>query len=167
MNFISWNCRGTASKWFTSLVKDLRREYNASLIFLLETHTSGEKAVKLARKTGLAGNFIVDARGQAGGIWCLWDEAQWQVNVIDSSNQFVHLQVTWKRSISWLMTAVYASPRYVSRQDLWDNLKILGEAIDDPWVVIGDFNAILADHERRGGSPNFSTKGMASFRDMV
>lgn len=167
MNFLSWNCRGTGAKGFTSLVKDLRKEYNASLIFLLETHSSGDKAVKLAKKTGFSGHFIVDAMGQAGGIWCLWDEANWQVSIIDSSNQFVHMQFTWKRSISWLVTAVYGSPRYVRRQELWDNLSTLAEDIQDPWVVLGDFNAILADHERRGGSHNFSIRGMAGFREMI
>lgn len=65
MNFMSWNCRGTAAKGFTSLVKDLRKEYQCSLLFLLETHSSGQNAVRTAKRTGLSGNFIVDARGQS------------------------------------------------------------------------------------------------------
>lgn len=30
------------AKCFTNLVKDLTREYDASLLFLLETHSNGE-----------------------------------------------------------------------------------------------------------------------------
>lgn len=89
------------------------------------------------------------------------------MNVIESSYQYVHMQVTWKRNIPWLVTAVYASPRYVPRLDLWDNLARLADSISDSWVVLGDFNAIMSDHERRGGSSNFSVRGMLRFREMV
>lgn len=167
MNFMSWNCRGTAAKGFTSLVRDLRKEYDYSLIFLLETHASGDKALRQAKKTGFGGQFIVDANGHSGGIWCLWDVGYWNVDVINNSNQFVHMKVTWKGSISWLITVVYASTRYVRRQELWENLVDLDIPADDPWVVLGDFNAILAKHERRGGSSNFSVRGMNGFREMV
>lgn len=68
MNFISWNCRGTGARGFTTLVRDLRREYDTSLIFLMETHSIGERACKQAKRTGFGGNFIVNSRGQAGGI---------------------------------------------------------------------------------------------------
>lgn len=52
MNFLSWNCRGTSAKGFPSLVKDLKKEYDSSLIFLLETHSSGENAGRIAKKMG-------------------------------------------------------------------------------------------------------------------
>lgn len=69
MNFISWNCRGIGAKGFITLVKDLRREYGASLIFLMETHSSGQRVANQAKRIGLLDNFIVDSRGQVGGIW--------------------------------------------------------------------------------------------------
>lgn len=68
MNCLSWNCLGTAAKGFPGLVKDLRKEYSASLIFLLKTHSSGQVAVRQVKKTGFSGSFIEDARGQSGGI---------------------------------------------------------------------------------------------------
>lgn len=119
MNFLTWNCRGTASKGFTSLIKELRREYKASLIFLLETHSSGSNALKQARKTGFSGQHIVDARGHSGGIWCLWDLAVWKVEILECSDQFVHIKVVWNSQVTWLVAVVYGSPRYVKRNDLW------------------------------------------------
>lgn len=109
----------------------------------------------------------MDAARYSGGIWCLWDLALWKVEVLNSTNQFVHLQVTWKRSMVWLVTIVYASASYVRRQELWDKLSNLATNIVDPWVVLGDFNDILVDHERKGGSPNFWIRGMNGFRSMV
>lgn len=57
MNFLSWNCRGTSAKGFPSLVKDLKKEYDSSLIFLLETHSSGENAGRIVKKIGFSGSF--------------------------------------------------------------------------------------------------------------
>lgn len=61
MNVISWNCRGSAAKGFSSLIKDMSKEYEASMFFLLKTHSSGDKARRQARKLGFSGTFIVDS----------------------------------------------------------------------------------------------------------
>lgn len=66
MNVMSWNCRGTASKGFASLIRDICREYSTSLIFLLETHTSGHTIEHIVQKMGLDGCFVEEARGHAG-----------------------------------------------------------------------------------------------------
>lgn len=89
------------------------------------------------------------------------------MNVIQSSYQHVHLQVTWEGTVSWVITACYASPTFVRRQELWDSLLHLANSVTESRVVLGDFNAIPGDHERRGGSQNFSVRGMSGFREMV
>lgn len=166
MNFMSWNCRGICSKGFTSLVKDIRKNYECSLIFLSETHSSGDMAQKKIKKMGFAGTFVVDSVGQGGGIWCLWD-GNWKVEVLGASTQFVHLRVKWKRQSSWLLTVVYARPIYARKQQLWDELFSIAESHNDPWVVIGDFNCILSDRERKGGASEPSTRGRHGFRAMM
>lgn len=80
---------------------------------------------------GFCGTFIVDSQGQSDGLWCLWDEAIWQVVVVGSSKQFVHFKVTWRGSVTWFTTAVYANPRYSRRQDLWDDLKSIAKNMED------------------------------------
>lgn len=158
MNVMSWNCRGIGAKGFTCLVKDIRRNYEASLIFLLETHSSGELAQRKIKKMGFTGNFIVDSVGQAGGIWCLWD-SNWSVEVLVTSFQYIHMRVSWKNQSNWLLTVVYASPNYALRQQLWEEISQLVELINEPWAVIGDFNCILSDRERKGGAVVPSTRG--------
>lgn len=90
MNFLAWNCRGVGAKGFSSLIKDMKREYQSSLMFLLETHSSGVKAKNQIKKLGFSGNYIVDSRGQSGGIWCVWDKAIWSVEVVEFSH---HLSI--------------------------------------------------------------------------
>lgn len=127
----------------------MRREYGAFLIFLLEIHSSGDSAQRNIRKMGFSGFHVVDSSGQAGGIWCMWDASNWKVEVLQSSDQMVHLRVAWKGQTNWLLTVVYASPYYVRRQRLWEDLVTIGESHYEPWSVLGDFNCLLADHDRK------------------
>lgn len=115
MNVLAWNCRGIAAKGFTSLVKDIKKEYQTSLIILLETHSSGVSAQRKIKEMGFSGTFVVDSSGQAGGLWCLWDDTSWSVEILDSDSQWIHLREAWNGQAKWLLTAVYANPNYVRR----------------------------------------------------
>lgn len=167
MNFLTWNCRGTAARGFVPLIKDIKREYDASLMFLLETHSTEKAAKKQVKKMGFSGSHIVESNGQAGGIWCLWDANSWNVEVLESSDQYVHLKVYWKNQMPWWITVVYANPYYMRRNQLWDDLVRLADSTNDSWVVLGDFNATLTDNERKGGASDPANRGRQSFRNMI
>lgn len=132
MNLLSWNCKGTRTKGFTAFIKDLHREYDTSLLFLMETHASGDKARKQAKHTGLSGQYIVDSRGQAGGIWCLRDLGDWRVDIIESTDQYIHARFKWKGGNQWLVTVVYASPNCARRSILWNDLRRISGIVDEP-----------------------------------
>lgn len=148
MNLICWNCRGTASKGFVGLVKDMKREYSASFIALLETHTSGNQAKKIAKRMGFEHQFIVDARGQAGGIWLIWDSVHCPIQILRDTTQLVHVKVSPSNASPWFSTIVYGSPHYANRQILWDDIQDIHSSIDSPWALLGDFNVVLHDYER-------------------
>lgn len=116
---------------------------------------------------GLSGVFIIDLQGQSGGMWCLWNEDNWSISVVNHSDQYIHLKVTWKGTITWFITAVYASPRLARRQALWDDLGKIAEIMDGEWMVLGDFNSITNAHEWKGGAPNFAVRGMRIFSEMI
>jgi len=42
LSVISWNCRGTISRGFGILIKDMMKQYKSSFVILMEIHTSGE-----------------------------------------------------------------------------------------------------------------------------
>lgn len=65
----------------------------------METHTSGNYAMKIAKKRGLDKWFIVDASGQSGDIWYLWDSSLWKVEVLSSSSPFIHMNIKYKDSL--------------------------------------------------------------------
>jgi exonuclease III len=95
MNIISWNCRGVAGKGFVNLLKDMIQDRNTNFICLMEKHVSENKAKKIIKRTGFSYSFVVDADGQAWGIWCLCNNDVWMVKVLRSSNQYVHMEVSW------------------------------------------------------------------------
>ncbi|XP_073008889.1 uncharacterized protein [Typha latifolia] len=49
---------------------------------------------------------------------------------------------------TWLMTAIYASNQLDQQKRLWEELVGLG-SLGLPWLVGGDFNAILSTEEKR------------------
>lgn len=107
--------RGVVVGWnkdFCTLVKDMMKQHFTSFVILMETHTYGEKPKGIIRCIGLWGTFVEVARGHSGGMWCLWDTNVWKVDILRSSQQFVHMLVTWRNSIYWLLTAsgLWSSP---------------------------------------------------------
>ncbi|XP_020238991.1 uncharacterized protein LOC109818021 [Cajanus cajan] len=50
---------------------------------------------------------------------------------------------------------------------LWGDLCRLAISIDGPWHLMGDFNAVLRQHERSGGSSNACIRGDNAFKDFV
>lgn len=116
---------------------------------------------------GFSGSFVVETSGHAGGIWCLWDASNWSVKILESSAQMVHMEVGWRGQSTWLITGVYVNPNYVRRAQLWDELARIAESHDEAWAVIGDFNCIMGDSERVGGSQNPGTRGRDAFQRMI
>ncbi|KAJ4848266.1 hypothetical protein Tsubulata_040016 [Turnera subulata] len=69
------------------------------------------------------------------------------VSVIFTHPQFIHAKVTTS-SESFFITAVYGSPQEKWRRYLWRNLEALALVTTGPWLILGDFNAVLTGSER-------------------
>ncbi|XP_031120221.1 uncharacterized protein LOC116023364 [Ipomoea triloba] len=54
----------------------------------------------------------------------------------------------------WRMTGFYGFPERSRRSESWDLLRTLAGRSTLPWVVVGDFNDLLFQHEKRGGNPH-------------
>lgn len=50
---------------------------------------------------------------------------------------------------------------------MWEDLSSIADSHNEPWSVIGDFNCILSDNERKGGASSPSLRGRQGFRRMV
>ncbi|XP_057452996.1 uncharacterized protein LOC130744851 [Lotus japonicus] len=153
INILTWNIRGAAAKGVPLLIKDLAIRHHISCMALFETRASGSRATNIVSSLGFDSSFVVDAEGFAGGIWVLWKSHEVQLQVLQAHRQFVHAQLTCGVSTSpFLVTFVYGSPQVATRNLLWTSLEDLGANANFPWMVIGDFNAILGADEKYGGA---------------
>ncbi|XP_020218078.1 uncharacterized protein LOC109801423 [Cajanus cajan] len=142
------------------------QEYDIGVLCLLETHISGDRALGVARRISLDKSFMMHANGQVGGIWCMLNSQLWQLEVMEHSSQYIHLKIL-KGALSWFCIFVYASPRTQGRVALWGDLRRLAGQINGPWHLMGEFNAVLRQHERVGGSVNACIRGDNAFKDFV
>ncbi|RYR69509.1 hypothetical protein Ahy_A03g016065 [Arachis hypogaea] len=124
MNIICWNCRGAGGKGFPTLIRDLRRNYEAHLIILLETHISGDRGKIIRNKIGFDSCCVEEARGHSGGIWVLWDSHYWKVEAIQQHIQFIHLKIEGRDSMPWMLTAIYGN---------FDNLVSNNWRVQESW----------------------------------
>ena len=98
------------------------------------------------------GAVHTDTIGFAGGLWVLWKSDRVEVSHLSSTEQEVHIAVKVRFSdTSWLLSAVYASPRSAERQVLWGNLMRVAELHNMPWIIAGDFNEPLLGEDKFGG----------------
>jgi hypothetical protein len=100
---------------------------------------------KLARWQGMLNFDVSYLNGDSGGkLWIFWKD-EVQVNILQELNQ----HVTFIINSSLLISAVYAKCNYMERRQLWDSLLSFG-VLQMPWMILGDFNTIRHDGERRG-----------------
>ncbi|KAJ4833299.1 hypothetical protein Tsubulata_004319 [Turnera subulata] len=143
-----WNCQGAGKRKFVRNCNEFCRINKPEVLAIVEPRISGRRATQVVRRLRFSSSHRVEARGFAGGIWLLWDETRIQMSILFNHPQFIHAKVT-RGDVSFLFTAVYGCPQEKWRKFLWLNLEALALTINEPWIVAGDFNAILAGEERR------------------
>ncbi|KAF7819384.1 Non-LTR retroelement reverse transcriptase [Senna tora] len=171
MNCIFWNSRGTGAKSFPGLIRDLSQRYKVDIFCISETRQSGEKVEAILNKLGFDRWEKTDANGYSGGLWVLWKSGKVKVDVVEKHNQYIHVKVS-NGSMEWLLTAVYGSPTISKRRELWERLRSIHSSVNKPWVVAGDFNAFLFQHEKFGGrsggsKPDVNFKGWVEDTGMI
>ena len=158
VNVLTWNCRGVLNPCFRRALHDLLQINNPSILILTETRLGGTRAADLAKSFPFDGFLCSQTIGFAGGIWILWKTDMVEIKHLCSTEQEIHTSVKVLGSNStWLLSAIYASPRRSERRMLWQNLSIVAGLHSLPWVMVGDFNDITSSDEKWGGNiPNAS-----------
>ncbi|KAL9672151.1 hypothetical protein QQ045_028399 [Rhodiola kirilowii] len=105
----------------------------------------------------------IDCRGRAGGLAMRWDESI-QVRIISYSSS--HIDAVVKESCEFRLTLFYGEPNISDRIFGWNLLRRLGEGMDIPWVVVGDFNEVTSSSEVQGGRGRQNWK-MENFRRVL
>jgi hypothetical protein len=156
MSILSWNCRGLGPSSIVQELCTLVRAKSPSIVFLMETHRSVQRAMKLKWRLGLKNSVGMDSAGQGGGIVLFWHESV-EVVLLGLSPCFIDVKVKDVNLNSWYrITFVYGEPCVESCHLMWETLHRLQSISNLAWMVIGDFNEAIwsfehfSAHERPG-----------------
>lgn len=166
LKLVSWNCRGLSNPRTMDRIKDLMRSYKPDFICLLETKLSSHRihsfCVKFNRSWAWA---AIPSLGLSGGILVLWKKAIGLVTPVASSRLALHLVIT-SDNISWILTSIYNSQALSHQKRLWRTLSRFS-ALSLPWLLNGDFNAILNQNEHFGGSFTYYASKSTHFSEFI
>ncbi|XP_059310476.1 uncharacterized protein LOC132061833 [Lycium ferocissimum] len=127
---------------------------------LVETRIKEEKATGICARIASTWSLIHNYNYAPNGrVWLIWDDTVFKVTPLVSDAQFIHCQVSNRRSgDSCLMTVIYAFNTIEQRKSLWQELYTLGQLITIPWLIWGDFNAIMCAQDRLYSAPVTSSE---------
>ncbi|KAF5481513.1 hypothetical protein F2P56_002155 [Juglans regia] len=100
---------------------------------------------------------------QAAKLYVFWNNPN-IFEVVLCTSQTVSGWFKWNAH-RVIVTFVYAKCSYVDRRELWHDLEERTD-MDQPWLVLGDFNVIRRDSERVGGNPR-PLISMLEFSDCI
>ncbi|XP_026399510.1 uncharacterized protein LOC113295387 [Papaver somniferum] len=83
--------------------------------------------------------------GKKGNIWILWNSSIQKPNILFSSDQSITVEVG-----DTLITGIHAASLTVNRLSMWKDLVYISY-LNKPWLVMGDFNTIMREDEKKGG----------------
>ena len=151
MNTLIWNCRGALNPTFCDVVNNLIQMHSPAIMVIGETKVSGERAKMISDRINLDGAIFANSIGLSGGLWVLWDSDQVEITELASTEQEVHVIVMPAAKPPWLLSTIYASPRYAEKRLLWENLECVANLHSMPWVIASDFNEVLMGEDKFGG----------------
>ncbi|XP_021829150.1 uncharacterized protein LOC110769479 [Prunus avium] len=160
-----WNARGAVCTKFKNTVMNLIHNHHVDLLFICEPRISGTKAASVVKSLGFSCSEVVDAVGFSGGLWLLWNENKFKVDIIGTHEQAISACITWPGQTPWVFTAVYAKPCSIKRATLWEYLSFVADCHNMPWLLAGDFNEMLQLEVKLGGGPLRRIKGFKSWFD--
>ncbi|XP_071928030.1 uncharacterized protein [Coffea arabica] len=98
------------------------------------------------------------ARGK-GDIWVFYS-SPFVCSIVGNSDQHISIHVqSMLLSSPIIMSFVHAKCSVEERRELWCNL-LSDKHFSLPWCIGGDFNVILAPHEKSGGRPFAMAEGL-------
>jgi hypothetical protein len=89
------------------------------------------------------------SNGRSGGLVMLWKK-EINVELIFLAPKYIDVRIVEKDDKIWRLTSLYGEPRWEDKCKTWDKLRELHQVMNIPWVIIGDFNEILFNHEKEG-----------------
>ncbi|KAL7099646.1 hypothetical protein ACP275_09G098200 [Erythranthe tilingii] len=150
MKIIAWNCQGLAQPKAVRALKQLLSSSSPDLLFLSEVKTSSTHSISKALSScSLVNQVFVPPVGLAGGLCLAWT-SNLSVNITLQNNFLINAFVSCDPSLPfWQFTGIYCPCSSLGKQTFWNLLHSIHDVTDGPWLLMGDFNSVLSQSEKK------------------
>lgn len=155
MKILYWNLRGIGNIPTKDALKKFVSIHNPDILCISEPFVSLDS---VAHSFWSSMNMAVVGTNDRGlalpNLWVLSKATIVQnILILSKSDQQVTFQLVCD-SVTCVFTAVYAKTTAGERRMLWHDIAdVKNNFVLGPWLVFGDFNAVLGAHEKKGGAP--------------
>lgn len=157
----SWNIRGLGKLTKQNEIKNLIRNENLSVCAILETHMKKDRISKVCDR--IFGNWEWQHNLNMSIKGCRIIVG-WNSEV--TSCTLIHSEIL-SSDIKFFCTFIYAANHGRDRRELWKDLRLFKQIInDEAWVLMGDVNVSLNLEDHSEGTP-YVTQDMMEFQDCV
>ena len=155
INGIFWNIRGIAKAPNLRRLIKLVRIYHVHFVVICEPKLDVSKIVSIQLRLLFDYMFV----NCSSDIWVFYNNP-FVCSIVGSSDQHISLDVQNPLlPSSIIMSFVHAKCSVDERKELWTSL-LHDKPTLLPWCIGGDFNVILAAHEKRGERPFAIAEGV-------
>ncbi|XP_042475236.1 uncharacterized protein LOC122057231 [Macadamia integrifolia] len=166
MRIFYWNIRGVRKAAASRALHIFLRDHSPDVVCIAEPMVdSFSFPARFFNRLGFMTEFIHNSRlDKVPNLWVVWKNSLARPVVVQSSEQMISVSMQWNGQ-QVVVSMIHASCFRAERRNLWVEMGIVA-ALSFPWVALGDFNATLYSHEKRGPG-RFNVGAAAEFQAMV
>ena len=120
-------------------------------MFLVETWADEERLKEVQRNLNFENLFFVEQNNRGGGLALYWSNLI-NLNVESYSKNHINAIINKGARDAWRFTGFYGEPVMHKCHESWDMLHQLSNRFKLPWLCSRDFNKIVRNSEKLGGS---------------
>lgn len=131
----------------------MRKKHFPEILFLMETKKSKDVLVDIQVWLGYDRVYTVNLVGFSGGEggFALFCKKNIKMDVKFADKNILDCLVQYGNH-TFFLSCIYGEPGHDGRDVVWERLSRIGVNRKEPWCLIGDFNEILNNGEKTGGT---------------
>ncbi|XP_059064615.1 uncharacterized protein LOC131856729 [Cryptomeria japonica] len=156
MIILSWNARGLNSTPRQKAIQDLIAVHSPDIFCIQETKLLVDLMFQHAPRIWFSSQCqCIGSRGTSGGLALFWDPRKVVPHWWISSQSAISMVASILESGETILVSnVYAPIDIRGKSQLWAHIRYVRSCAPFlPWILAGDFNAVLSLEEKRGGLP--------------
>ncbi|XP_026417281.1 uncharacterized protein LOC113312760 [Papaver somniferum] len=131
-------------------------KHNPEIIFLSETKQQSRNLKKILGNIGVTNFWFVEPKGKAktaGGLVLAWKTIL-DITIEDFSDHHINATIKPLHGEPWLFTGYYGSPFTTNgKLHSWNMIENTCATNSLPWLIMGDCNFVLHEHEKFSQHP--------------